>query len=186
MSFSVSQLEFCQSNKTVICGVGQWAPSAVGWYCRSVRFKPFLNGCNGEWTNTDDIDSAGNGERKRVMKEATTSRHRTEPGKYKGKGGPRGGGGRGGAGRGEASGRVNDKGHLIMGGGRGHGSAPDWSAPSVEPKPTGSTAPRDGKHEKPREVKPESKRRPPGALPAGDERDKETVKPCVNRPKRKT
>lgn len=92
----------------------------LGWF-EQRTFTAFLNGCNGEWTNTDDIDDAGNAERKRRNKEAATNKHRTEPGKFKGKGGPRGGGGRGGAGRGDSSGRYNEHGHLTMGGGRGHG-----------------------------------------------------------------
>lgn len=148
------------------------------WFAHRL-FRPFLNGSNGEWTNTDDIDSAAHGARKRASKEAATNRHRTEPGKYKGKGGPRGTGGRGGAGRGVASGRVDDRGHLIMGGGRGHGPASTGSSSTTETESTGPTAPRDGKHGKPREVKPGSKRRPPGALPAGDDNNEEPDKPRV-------
>jgi len=162
---------------------------------------PFLNGNNGEWTNGDDLDQA---DRKRRHKEATTQQHRTEPGKYKGKGKAerRGGPGRGGT----ADGRFNEAGNLIMGGGRGHGpgtaggeqerwprgretgtSVNPGAAPRASadvPAAVVASEPSEGKHDKPVPVpapkaaapaKPAEKKSPRGPP---TQRRQETEKPA--------
>ncbi len=105
-----------------------------GWFDGSRRFCAFLNGANGEWTNTDDLADreTKNDERKRRHKEAETNKHRTVPGKYKGKSGakPKGGDKNG---KLEFGAACNNDGNLIMGGGVARGVAPEF--PKWLPKP---------------------------------------------------